>query len=133
MRAKSTELSPHSQKVYDLLNKSHKPMSAYDILGKLHSSGIKAPPTVYRALEALVERGLVHRIESLNAFVACHGDHHDHNAKFAVCRNCGEAVEIDEPKLTKLIAELGKKFKFHIEREMLELSGLCFACSGKKA
>ena len=128
MRHKNTELSPHSKKVLDLLGKSSKPLSAYDILDKLHKFGIKAPSTVYRALEALIERGLVHRIESLNAFVACHSDHKEHNAKFAVCRSCGSAVEIHDPRLTNFISALAKKLQFHIEREMLELSGLCNNC-----
>jgi len=135
MRTKSTELSPHSKKVMELLKQSSKPLTAYEILDKLHKFGIKAPPTVYRALDSLIERGIVHRIESLNAFVVCHddhhGEHHDHNARFAVCRSCGTAEEIHDHRLTAFISELGKKLKFHIEREMLELSGLCHACDHK--
>lgn len=126
MRPKSTELSPHSKKVLDLLSKSGKPLTAYDLLSRLN---IKTPPTVYRALEALMERGLAHRIESLNAFVACHSEHKEHNAKFAVRRACGTAAEIHDPRLTRFINELGKKLNFHIEREMLELSGLCDSCN----
>lgn len=128
MRVKSTELSPHSKKVLDLLSKSSKPLSAYEILDALHSSGIKAPPTVYRALESLIERGLAHRIESLNSFVACHSEHKEHNAKFAVCRACGTATEIHDPRLTTFINNLAKTLDFHIEREVLELSGLCSSC-----
>jgi Fur family transcriptional regulator, zinc uptake regulator len=74
------DLSPHCKKVLEALHKSGKPLSAYELLDKLHKFGIKAPPTVYRALETLVERGLVHRIESLGAFVACHDMHGDHRA-----------------------------------------------------
>lgn len=128
MRNRKPELSPHSQKVLALLNKNDKPMTAYEILDKL---GIKTPPTVYRALEALIERGYVHRIESLNAFVACHGEHDEHNTSFAVCRECGNAEEIDDQRLTGFIRELGRKMKFHVEREMVELSGLCHACDTK--
>ena len=133
MRAKSSELSPHCKKVLDLLSKSSKPMSAYDILDQLRQSGIKAPPTVYRALETLMERGMVHRIESLNSFVACHSEHKEHNAKFAVCRSCGNATEIHDPRLTTFINNLAKKLDFHIEREMLELSGLCADCNHEHA
>jgi len=128
MRNKSPDISPHSKKVLDLLSKSDKPLSAYDILDKLRPTGIKAPPTVYRALEALIERGLVHRIESINAFVACHSEHKEHNAKFAVCRACGTATEIHDPRLTSFISNLAKKLQFHIEREVLEISGLCNHC-----
>ena len=138
MRPRKTELSPHCHKVLDLLTRSDRPLPAYDILGALRKFGIKAPPTVYRALDTLIEKGLVHRIESINAFVACHGEHddgHDHthpNTGFAVCRDCGTTVEIHDHRLCDVIAELGKKLKFHVEREMLELMGLCESCHNKQ-
>jgi len=131
MRTKSTELSPHSKKVLGLLSKYKTPLSAYEIIDKLRRFGIKAPPTVYRALDTLLERGLVHRIESLNAFVACHNDEEDHGTQFAVCRGCGAVVEIHDHRICNFIKEIGKKLKFHIEREMLELLGLCQACDNK--
>jgi len=136
MRMKHTTLSPlsrHSQKVLALLAKSDKPMSAYDLLDRLRRFGVKAPPTVYRALETLMERGLVHRIESLGAFVACHNCEEDHAAaaQFAVCRSCGTAVEILDRRLTALIRDIGKTMKFHIEREMLEVLGVCARCDRK--
>lgn len=137
MTEKKLDLSPHSRTVLDLLHKQDKPLSAYDILDKLRAKGIKAPPTVYRALDALVQRGLVHRIESLNAFVACH-DHADashtkHIARFFVCRICGVVEEIHDQGLSTLIAGLGAKLAFHIEREILELIGLCHKCRDKTA
>lgn len=136
MRPKSTELSPHSQKVFALLSKNGRPMSAYDILGKLRKDGIKGPPTVYRALDTLIERGMVHRIESLNAFVACH-DHeeedHDHMAQFAVCRSCGSVTEIHDHRLNDIVHELGEKLHFRIDREMLELLGQCQRCDDKES
>src|ERR1700749_1656084 len=129
MRTKNPDLSPHSQKVLELLGKSPKALSAYEILDKLRSFGLKAPQTVYRALDALVERGLVHRIESLNAFVACHGEdsshHHEHGAHFAICRACGTVAEIDDHKLIDALHDAGKSIKFRIEHETLELVGLC--------
>ncbi len=133
MRMKNTPLSRHSQKVLALLSKSATPLTAYDLLDRMRASGVKAPPTVYRALDALIERGLVHRIESLGAFVACHRCEEDHAAaaQFAVCRSCGTAVEILDRRLTALIQKIGKTMKFHIEREMLEVLGLCARCGGK--
>jgi len=132
---KNTSLSPHSKKVLALLAKSGKPLTAYDILDKLRKTGIKAPPTVYRALEALIAHGLVHRIESLGAFVACHHHKEDHAAaaQFAVCRSCGEVAEILDRRLTTLISDIGKHMKFRIEREMLEVLGLCKNCDKKAA
>jgi len=140
MPPRQTELSPHCHKVLDLLTRSDKPLPAYNILGALRKFGIKAPPTVYRALDKLIQKGLVHRIESLNAFVACNESHdnghshkHSHpNTGFAVCRDCGTTVEIHDHRLCDVIEELSKKLKFHIEREMLELLGLCNTCHAKK-
>jgi Fur family transcriptional regulator, zinc uptake regulator len=135
--AKHHKLSPHCRKVIALLSGSSKPLSAYEILDKLRPEGIKAPPTVYRALEALIERGLVHRIESLNAFVACHDDddhdHHNHSAQFAVCRSCGSVTELHDQRITELLSELSNKLHFHVEREMLELLGQCQQCDSAGA
>lgn len=124
------ELTPHCQKVLAALEKSHSPLSAYDLLEKLRKHGIKAPPTVYRALQSLMERGLVHRIESLNAFVACHHqDDHAPHVQFAVCRSCGNVEEIHDRSLSAGIHKAAARLKFHVEREMLEIMGLCKSCS----
>jgi Fur family zinc uptake transcriptional regulator len=132
MRNKDTTLSPHSKKVLEVLHKSAKPMSAYELMDKLHKFGIKAPPTIYRALDTLVARGLVHRIETLSAFVACHDTKGDHDgAHFAVCRSCGNVEEIHDHRLSDSIKALAASIKFHIEREMLELIGLCKSCNRK--
>ncbi len=134
MRTKSKDLSSHSKQVLKLLSLSKKPLSAYEIMDELRDAGIKAPPTVYRALDALLERNLVHRIESLNAFVSCHnekGKHDHHSTQFAVCRGCGNVTEIHDHRLCGVIEELGKKLKFRIERKMFELLGLCKTCSSK--
>ncbi len=131
MHSKESPLSPHGKKVLEVLAKSDRPMGAYELLGKLQKSGIKAPPTVYRALDSLIERGLVHRIETLNAFVACKDEHDDMHAQFAVCRACGDVIEIHDRRLTDSIKALAKQLKFRIEREMLELMGLCKKCDGK--
>lgn len=133
MRRNATELPPHARKILETLHKAARPMTAYALLEKLKPTGVKAPPTVYRALDTLVERGLVHRIESLGAFVACHDEDEkdacaDHAAQFAVCRSCGSVTELHDPKLAESIHSLAKNLKFHIEREMLELMGLCERC-----
>ena len=126
-----SKLSPHCKRVLETLQKSATPMTAYELLDKLRRHGIKAPPTVYRALETLTELGLVHRIETLGAFVACSDEHGDHGAQFAVCRNCGSVTEIHDHPLTDAIHALAKRLKFRIEREMLELMGLCELCQTK--
>ncbi len=128
MKNKSNDISPHSKNVLALLKKSKTPLTAYDILGKLQKAGVKAPQTVYRALDALLERGLIHRIQSLGAFVACHNDEQDHGTQFAVCRKCNKVLEIHNHSICKSIKEIGANIKFTIEREMLELIGVCEEC-----
>ena len=131
MHTEDIKLGKHSKSVLDVLGKSSTPLSAYDILEKLRKRGVKAPATVYRALETLVGQGMVHRIESINAFVACHNKEADHGSQFAVCRDCGTVVEIHDHSICQSIAAIGKKLKFRIEREMLELLGLCQKCDKK--
>lgn len=131
MKNKSTEISKHGKNVLALLKKSKTPLTAYDILGKLQNTGVKAPQTVYRALEALIERGLIHRIQTLGAFVACHNDDDDHGTQFAVCRKCNKVLELHDHRICNYIAEIGKNIKFRIEREMLELIGICDDCEKK--
>ena len=65
----------HANKVYNFLKKKDKPLSAYEILEELASQGITAQPTIYRALNKLVSNGLIHKIESLNAWTVCCGNH----------------------------------------------------------
>lgn len=131
MRNKSTTISAHGKSVLNLLKKSKKPLTAYDILGKLQNSGIKAPQTVYRALDSLVEHNLIHRIESLGAFVACNNEEEDHGKQFAVCRLCSRVIELHDHRICDFIKEIGKKINFKIEREMLELIGICESCVKK--
>lgn len=138
--AKDLQLSANSKKILNLLKKTSKPMSAYDMLHKLRSTTIKAPPTVYRALENLLTLGLIHRIHSLNAYMLCHehkeghagckeSDHVSHGAQFAVCRSCGTVEEIHDHRIENYIKNIGKMLKFRIENETLELSGTCAKCT----
>lgn len=131
MRTKNKELSAHSARVLMLLQNSSRPLTAYEILDRLRGAGVKAPQTVYRALDALVARGEAHRIESLGAFVACHGEEHDHGTHFAVCRSCGAVEELHDHRVSTAIREIGAALKFRVEREMLELLGLCGKCASR--
>lgn len=126
---KKIKISSNSMKVLNFLKESDKPLSAYDILAGLKDTDIKAPPTVYRALDNLLKNKLIHRIESLNSFVAC--DEHDksHSAQFAVCKSCGDVEEIHDKKIASYLKKIAKKIDFQIEEEILELSGFCKKCS----
>lgn len=112
-------------------------MSAYDILDRLRRFGVRSPPTVYRALEDLQRRGLIHRLETLNSFVACrhadeHGDEETHIAQFVLCTACGAAQEVESAPLDKLTQSLSRPFLDHVSKGVFELSGICHACAKGK-
>lgn len=107
-------------------------MTAYQILGKIQKFGINGPPTVYRALEALQAQGQVHRIESLNAFIACHQHDHKHQASFVLCTDCGEAEEIHDERMESLLRELADRLHFCVTQQTIELLGLCLQCQKVK-
>ena len=118
-------LTPNRQRVYDVIARSKKPVSAYDILHKLSQKDQTAPPTVYRALEWLKKENLVHRIESLNAYLACHEHEGSHEGLFAICQGCGDVQELSDKKLEKQLMSSVLKSGFHPTRGMIEMVGLC--------
>lgn len=122
-------LSANETRVLSCLRKAKEPLSAYAILDQVRPSGISHPPTVYRALKALEELGMVHRLKSLGAFVACGsaGSCEGHFA-FAFCRECQKVVEITLDE--KRHAELLKLAPAGIDADQvtLELAGICDEC-----
>jgi len=120
------------QIILGILSKKAKPMTAYDILEKLKQYGISGPPTVYRALDALQTSGLVHRIESMNAFVACDQQEDEiHHSSFVLCKDCGDVKEIHDNKIEKLIKDYSDKLRFSVIQQTIELIGLCFDCKNQ--
>jgi len=128
-------LSHWQQRVLDLVRASAEPASAYDILREMKGDGITAPPVVYRALKGLLDRGLVHRIESLNAYVACGGPdhHHTHPAQFAICRDCGRVEEITDPAVDGLIEAWTGRIGFVADSRTIEILGRCRDCAANAA
>jgi Fur family zinc uptake transcriptional regulator len=127
------KLSHNQGQVLSCLRRAKAPLSAYAILDKVRVAGISHPPTVYRALNELIQLGMVHRLESRAAFVAC--DHGSCNGKaaFAICRECGKVVEIslsdeDERELLALTSR-----DIAAEQITLEIAGLCASCRPAKA
>ncbi|MGB0670575.1 MAG: Fur family transcriptional regulator [Rhodospirillales bacterium] len=121
------------------------PQSAYDLLDVLRAQGLKAPPQVYRALDRLCALGLAHRIESLNAYVACahpeevhpEGDHaacHDHHDEgegvvaFAICETCGGVIEFSDASVCEALAGWCRQSGFDQAHTTLEITGTCAAC-----
>lgn len=123
------KLTPIRRRVLELIWQSHKPAGAYDLLALLGGEGQKvAPPTVYRALDFLVEQGLVHRVESLNAFIGCTEPGHAVQQEIFICRSCGTALEINDPELGQRIQKDARALDFAVERQTIEVVGLCREC-----
>ena len=120
----------HTRKrVLELLWQQHTPVKAYDILQMMHRENPRAAPaTVYRALEFLQQAGLVHRIESLNAFVGCGDPSRPHDGQFFICRQCGAVAEIHEPKISRLLQEQARLLGFQSDHPLVEIQGRCPRC-----
>jgi Fur family zinc uptake transcriptional regulator len=105
-----------------------RPVSAYELIDELRAQATLAPQTVYRSLDRLIADGKAHRLESLNAFVACRHPAHEGTAIFAICDDCGTVTEFDEPTAVERLQSWAKKAKFSVNRMTLELRGQCRAC-----
>ncbi len=127
-------LTKNQALVLGVLETSGKAMGAYDILEFTRAEGIKAAPQIYRALEKLRDLGLVHRLDSINAYLICdhHGPHDPHEeVAFAICENCREVAEIPVPKLdASLKAPLADR-GFALRETHLEILGECETCAAK--
>ena len=107
-------------------------MGAYDIIALLSDSQkVVAPPTVYRALDFLQERGLVHRIISQNAFVGCTLPGSEHISQFLLCRACGIAIELDSNNITRAVTSNAHACNFSIDNQTVEITGLCHHCQAQ--
>ncbi|SDE58169.1 Fur family transcriptional regulator, zinc uptake regulator [Paracoccus isoporae] len=124
-------LTPVRRRVLEILLERHRALGAYEVLERLASEGLgKQPPVAYRALEFLVENGLAHRIQRLNAFTACVGDHADGQPPaFLICRDCQTVAELDASALHETLSAQANGAGFHVERVTVEALGLCTACA----
>lgn len=110
-----------------------RPVSAYELIEQVRERGVTAPPTVYRALQRLIDGGLAHRVESLNAFVACPHPHHDGKAAFAICDACGVTLEFDSPAVIKALQKWAKDSGFRATTTTIEMRGRCAECAKPSA
>ena len=112
-----------------ILRQNPEPRSAYDILGELQQTHPKvAPPTVYRALSYLKDHGQIHRLESLNAYIACQCAGHEQTAILSICDDCGCVEEKFAPDLLNQLSSLIKESGFAPQRHVIEVHGTCGAC-----
>ncbi|MCH8322021.1 MAG: transcriptional repressor [Proteobacteria bacterium] len=131
-RARAVNLTATRRRVLELVWQGHEPVKAYQIINNFRA-GHQAtkPPTVYRALDFLMENGLVHRIESLNAFVGCTRPENRHQADFFICTACHRVDEIDSGKIAATFEKLARQQNFTISHKTVEVYGLCRACHEK--
>jgi len=122
-------LTPVRKRVLEILLEAHRALGAYDVLNRLAAEGFgNQPPVVYRALDFLVEHGLAHRIQRLNAFAACMHPGTAHSPVFLICRSCHVVAEADGAGVSEALAAAAGAAGFAVERSTVEALGLCPAC-----
>jgi Fur family zinc uptake transcriptional regulator len=138
--ARGVRLTPLRREVLGLILDADGPMGAYDLLERLRATRLRAaPPTVYRALDFLLEQGLIHKLARLAAFVGCvagpaseghaHDEDHDHAAQFLICRACGKVAEIEDADLSEALAAAASRLGFAVSGATIEAEGLCAGCA----
>ncbi len=145
---RGAQLTELRRQVLRLVLEAEQPVGAYALLDRLKElRGGAAPPTVYRALDFLLDQGLIHKVERLNAFLGCvdagqegghahaadaEGGHHghDHPHQFLICRRCGTTAEISDPAIMAALASASADAGFTLHRATVEAEGVCAGCAG---
>jgi Fur family transcriptional regulator, zinc uptake regulator len=123
-------LTPLRAQALGLIAAETKPIKAYDLLDKMKTEkGNAAPPTVYRALDFLLEQGFIHRLASINAFVSCHHPQVEHSVPFLICDNCQNSVELEDDGVSALLEKQAKSIGFKTRAQILEVHGVCAKCA----
>ena len=126
---RSLRLTPIREQVLRLIAQSGKPIKAYDLLEQMRSEvGANAPPTIYRALDFLMGNGFIHRLASINAFVACHHPSIRHTVPFLICDRCHSAVELEDLDVVEALDSRARALGFVPQAQTLEVHGLCARC-----
>ncbi|PBJ82497.1 Fur family transcriptional regulator [Lysobacteraceae bacterium NML93-0399] len=130
-------LTPIRAHVLGLIAAAAKPLKAYDLLDMVREGdgpGAAAPPTVYRALDFLLANGFIHKLQSVNAFVACHHPSTaQHSVPFLICDRCHSAVELEDEAVVASLDERARALGFVPQAQTLEVHGLCAQCAGAAA
>lgn len=129
--ADGLSLTPVRRRVLEILLQRHQALGAYDILDVLRDEGLGSqPPVVYRALDFLTQHGFAHRIEGLNAFIACHHPGRRHAPAFLICRICKAVAEAPADPVRAAVADTAAAAGFNVERTVIEVEGICPNCTG---
>ncbi len=127
---RGVKLTRLRRRILELVWSRHGPIRAYDILGLMdEKDGSTTPNTVYRALDFLLDAGLIHRIDSINAFMGCANPETKHSAQFLICRSCESAAEIHDPGIDRTLNRDAQKLGFAPEQQTVEVQGLCKSCA----
>ncbi|MFZ5963028.1 Fur family transcriptional regulator [Thalassococcus sp. BH17M4-6] len=128
--AAGLRFTPVRRAALEILLREHRAMGAYELLDRLRDAGFGAqPPVAYRALDFLVEHGFVHKIERLNAFVACAHPGASHSPAFLICRKCDAVAEAHSAPARGTLGDAARATGFRIERTVVEALGICPACA----
>ena len=121
------DLNDTQRRVHRILAAASNPLSAYEVLDKMRGKGAVTPPTVYRCLDKLIRKGLAHRLESLNAYVACRSSEAGHAAGFLICDCCGATQEF-EAEVGGAVERAASAKGYALGSVTLEAHGRCRAC-----
>lgn len=128
-RQRGLRWTPLRRRVLEIILAGTAPIGAYQILEVLgRETGRAAPPTVYRALDFLLEQGLIHKVEGLSAFTVCPHPDDRHRAQFLICRQCGEVVELSDAAIQSALGRAARAQGFAVESETVEITGRCQRC-----
>jgi len=120
------------REVFDLVLASERPVKAYELLALLQQKrGRATPPTVYRALDYLTKSGLIHRIESLNAYAACAHAPAGPQHVFLICEACGDVAEIESRDAGLALVEASQRRSFQVRQAAIEVRGACRECGAR--
>jgi Fur family zinc uptake transcriptional regulator len=129
-REHGLRLTPVRRKALEILLQEHRALGAYEMLDSLRDAGFGSqPPVAYRALEFLVANGFAHKIERLNAFIACAHPGANHSPAFMICRICESVAEAQSSPARGALGEAARATGFRIERTVVEAVGVCPACA----
>lgn len=128
--SRGVRFTPQRKRVFELICNNKGASSAYKLLEQLKTSEPQAkPPTIYRALDFLLEQGFIHKVESNNSFISCRlCGHHKHFSQLLICDQCGNIIEQQDDNLMALLASNAEQHGFHITDHVIETHGTCRSC-----
>ncbi|MGF1642802.1 MAG: transcriptional repressor [Thiotrichales bacterium] len=128
-QARKVRLTPHRRAVFELVFRHGRPIGAYEVLERLRGEAPRtAPIVVYRALDFLLEQGLIHKLESLHAYVSCLHPEHAHAGQFLICSHCGGVTELVDEGIAERVQAAAAAVGFRPLQPVIEISGLCARC-----